>query len=300
MPKQQFIRHILIIGEQGKCLDEMTKQLRALSKKIRSDKIIDRQLLSSALANHFIDGAFLCSDHIAEIKYALRLLGMYMMKTNSDLKLFFTSSNFETFQQILSDTDLEKVTVIPWPIDYKEISSQFIGEIFDQNLSKKITMANKEQVEIDLEFIDVFIQATKKTIEEMGGVSQIDHARPELRRNEMIKLEEGISSKITISSDFFSGYFYVIFPKDTFLNLYEKTVGEKALEVNDENSDFAGELANIIYGQSKKVFSASGLNLDMVIPSIELSTSLNEEFVILTPFSCSIGKFYIAVIPSTL
>ena len=297
MPEKQFIRRILIIAEPGKILDEMTRQFRNLSKKVKTDKIIDRQLLSSALANNLVNGVFLCSNEVQDTKFALRLLGMYKLKTNPDIKISFTSPDFDTFQQVLSESSLDSVQVVPWPIDYHEVASQLLAEIFDQSLSRKITLSNKQTVDFDLEFIEVFIQATKKTIQEMGGVQQIDHEKPKLIKNEKVVLEDGISSKITISSEFFSGDFYVIFPTQSFLKLYESAVGEKSDTISDENQDFAGELANIIYGQSKKIFAASGLNLDMVIPSTELKTTFEEEFTILSPFSCSVGKFYISVVP---
>jgi CheY-specific phosphatase CheX len=110
----------------------------------------------------------------------------------------------------------------------------------------------------------------------------------------------GVASKIMISSDYFKGSFYVIFPSKTFLTLYEKVVGDHYEVINDENRDFAGELANIIYGHSKKVFSESGLNLDMAIPSVHRAAQIESELVVVIPFKSSIGNFYIAVAPGEL
>lgn len=74
---------------------------------------------------------------------------------------------------------------------------------------------------------------------------------------------------------------------------------EKQTEINNDNKDFASELANIIYGQCKKKFSDDGLNLEMVIPSLHMG-EIKYDVVILIPFECYLGKFYLAVAPGLI
>ena len=107
-----------------------------------------------------------------------------------------------------------------------------------------------------------------------------------------------IRAKIVINSPFFKGSFFVSFPKDTFLSFYEKVVMEKHEAINEENRDFAAEMANIIYGQAKNILSGSGVKLDMVIPAVDTQPSLHSnDPIIVIPFDMELGRFYIKVAP---
>ena len=133
----------------------------------------------------------------------------------------------------------------------------------------------------------------------MAQLADLSHSAPMLMSKLTEPLNIAISSRILISSVHFKGSYYIAFPKETFLNFYEKVVMEKSTEINDGNKDFASELANIIYGQCKKRFSLEGYNLEMVIPSIHLG-EIKYPVVVLIPFESMIGKFYLAVAPGML
>jgi CheY-specific phosphatase CheX len=95
-------------------------------------------------------------------------------------------------------------------------------------------------------------------------------------------------------NDFFSGSFFVSFPEKAYLNLRKQVLGETETTINDNNSDFAGELANIIYGQTKKELHENGINLEMVIPTSDRSASLKSKHpIIIIPIDSSFGRFYI-------
>lgn len=300
MENKGFIRHVLILGDKDDLNLKVKDCLLAGSKKIQVEIVPDRNEVSQKLGNFIVSAVFLNFAAVSEALYALRLLGMYMMKTNKELKVFFSSSNFETFQHIINETSLDNVDVIPYPFEAKELSHKIIDKLFDRKMSKQVVTKSKSVLNVDLEFIQVFIEATKKTLMEMCQIKKLKHGKPVFQEKMETPLDMAIASKILISSEFFKGNFYVIFPKSTFLKIYENAVMEEATEINDENKDFAGEIANIIYGQSKKVLSASGLNLDMAIPSIDLGTKIDSEIVIIIPFYTETGPFYIAVAPGNL
>jgi CheY-specific phosphatase CheX len=296
----QFIRNILIFGEKVELQLDLVKELKALSNKVNVEIIKDKSLVSQNIAIKSINAVFINSINSSDCLYIIRLLKMYKVKTNPKLNVFFTSESFETFQRVIEKNELKELSVLPWPVNSGDVANKIIDSIYDKKLSKQVVTKNDSVLNIDLEFIQVFINATKSVLTEMGQVQDIAHHKPVFKDTMSDVIEAGISSKIMISSTFFTGNFYVIFPEASFLSLYESAVYEHCESINDENRDFAGELANIIYGQSKKVLSASGLNLDMAIPSIHNSTEIDAEIVIVIPFDSSIGNFYIAVAPGAI
>ena len=295
-----FIRNILYVGEKSEFYEKFSSSLKGLSKKVNIISINEKSQFAEVTANQKLKAVILNMSEKSDCLYLFRLLGMYKMKTNPSVKIFFTSNNFETFHEIVNNMIMDEVEVFPWPQDPTEFAEKIANSVFDKKLNKEIVTKKDGKLEIDLEFIQVFINSTKKVLEEMGDVSEIAHQKPTFLDKMGKPLEKGISSKILISSEFFKGNFYVIFPEATFLKVYASAVFEEHEEINDENSDFAGELANIIYGQSKKILSASGLNLDMAIPSIHRSSTVDADFVVVIPFESSAGNFYIAVAPGEL
>lgn len=296
----EFIRNILFICEKSEFLEKLSDGVSKASKKLNVLSISDKGQLSEVLANQKLNAVFIKLPEQSDCLYIFRLLGMHKMKANPDMKIFFTSENFETFHEIVNNMVLDGVEVFPWPQKPDELAAKIADSVFDKQLSKEVVTKSNGKVTIDLEFIQVFVNATKKVLEEMGDVKDLTHHKPTYMDKMEKPLETGIASKIMISSEFFKGNFYVIFPEPTFLKLYANAVFEEHESINDENADFAGELANIIYGQSKKVLAASGLNLDMAIPSIHRSTQIQSELVIVIPFDSSIGNLYIAVAPGDL
>lgn len=295
-----FIRNILYIGAKDDFQEIFFSSIEGMSKKLKIHFTAGRSQVSEYLGKTKMNAVFMNVSEKSTTQYVLRLLEMYQNKTNTDLKIFCTSDNFEVLKEVVKDNSLKNLELLPGPLDAREVAERVSDSVFDKKLSKKIVTKSSGTLTVDLEFIHVFVNATKKVLEEMGKVKDLTHKKPTFMDQNDTKLEAGIASRIMISSDFFKGNFYVIFPEQTFLTLYAKAVFEEHQSINEENSDFAGELANIIYGQSKKVFAASGLNLDMAIPSVHRSSHVESEIVILIPFESSIGKFYIAVAPGAL
>lgn len=300
MSSMDFIRNIIILGEATEFNQAVAANLKEASDKLNIISLADKNLVSQTLSEKKVSLVLMNLKEVQDCKYIFRLLGMYKMKTNDKLSILFTSENFDTFQEIINKTELDGVDVIPWPVTADDMADKIHHLIFDKQITKTVVKKKGNKLDIDLEFIQVFIQSTRNVLAEMGQVENLVHGKPTFKDKMTDPIEAGIASRIMISSKFFTGSFYVIFPEKSFLNLYANAVFEECDSINEENRDFAGELANIIYGHSKKVFSANGLNLDMAIPSIHPSSNIESELVVVIPFDSSIGNFYIAVAPGNL
>jgi len=184
-------------------------------------------------------------------------------------------------------------------LDVEDLVEKVHISAFGSNTSGVKSTTKNNELKVDLEFMNIFISNTRRIISEMAQIPDLKHSPPLLMSQIKEPLGIAISSKILISSVYFKGSYYIAFPKETFFNFYEKVVMEKCTEINNENKDFVGELANIIYGQCKKKFSDLGLNLDMVIPSIHLG-EINYSVVVIIPFESPLGKFYLAVAPGLI
>ncbi len=296
----QFIRDVLIISSNEEFSSSLNKELSALTSKLRVDTVTQKPDVSSKLAGKTMTSVVLNMPILNDNLYVLKQLEMYKHNTNPELSIFFTNEDFNTFQLIVKDEEFKFLNIVPWPVEAKEMAKKIHDHVFQNKISKQVVRKGENLFNLDLEFVQVFIEATKSVITEMGQISHLKNLKPVLKENLGHPLEEGIASKIMISSEYFKGNFYAVFPEKTYLKLYENVVYEEHSEINDENRDFAGELANIIFGNAKKVFSASGLNLDMAIPSIHNSSNIESELVIIIPFESDVGQFYIVVAPGNL
>lgn len=99
-----------------------------------------------------------------------------------------------------------------------------------------------------------------------------------------------IVSVMGIQCTGFVGSLSLAFPKDTFLNVLEKMLGERYTEVNAENADACSELLNIIYASARKNINGEGFDFQPAIPSTisghDLSLPLGQ-FSSFMRFSCT-------------
>jgi chemotaxis protein CheX len=218
---------------------------------------------------------------------------------NSEALVYFASGDFEVFQEVMVSGPLDDLRIVNMPTTPEEISKTIIEAVAPIEIKKETDAKNAFVV--DTNFINVFIDSSQRVIQQMGMIEDISHGKPTLLSKMKSSPNIGIRSKIVMSSNYFRGSFFVSFPKVTFLKLYFKMVGEEHTSINEENQDFAGELVNIIYGQSKKVLAEAGIKLDMAIPTIDFSkTIVSSGPVIVIPFKSSLGEFYVEVAPNLI
>lgn len=296
----EFSRNVLIIDHSDKDRDSIKDEIAKSTGKLVVFTLSGRQQLAELTAQNTIKCLYLNTNvGKKDVFYILRYFSMLKEKNQAEIDIFISSDDFEMLSEITAEFSLEKLKILHSPLEVsdlvKKIQISVLGKV-DSGGNKKV---NKDPLNIDLEFVNVFITATKKVLAEMGQITDLQSSPPKLMANLTAPLDIAISSKILISSEYFKGSYYIAFPASTFLNLYEKVVMEKQTEITNDNKDFASELANIIYGQCKKKFSDDGLNLEMVIPSLHMG-EIKYDIVILIPFECSLGQFYLAVAPGLI
>jgi CheY-specific phosphatase CheX len=295
----EFNRNVLIIDSSVNEKDLIKEKIQAATDKIIVFTLNSRQHLAEVTAQNKMKCLYLNTNiGKKDVFFILRFFTMLKEKDGEEISIFLTSDDFNLLQEITAEFSLKKLQILHTPLDIddlvKKIQIAVLGK-FDSPKNK----AKKDPLNIDLEFINVFIKSTKKVISEMAQIQDLTHSPPVLMASLEGPLDIAISSKILISSAYFKGSYYIAFPEKTFLDFYGMVVMEKQTEINNDNKDFASELANIIYGQCKKKFSDDGLNLEMVIPSLHMG-EIKYDVVILIPFECYLGKFYLAVAPGLI
>lgn len=200
-----------------------------------------------------------------------------------------------------SDIDLYKTINIPENlngIEFRAHSLPLPKELLQQIIYEEIFPYGAESKgDFDREFIQVLINSAKKVLTSFG-LEDVKAKKPELL-SKMDELDVGIRAKIIIKSDYFKGSMLVSFPEQAYKNLYKKVVGQDIEKVDEKNTDFAGELANIIYGQSKKELEEHGVKLDMAIPILDRTGKiLSQSAVYVIPIESSVGEFYLKLAPN--
>lgn len=297
----EFIRNILVVDKSISDGNEIKKKILEKSSKFSIFNLDSRLKVAEIYSKNEIKFLFLNANvGKKDVMFILRFFSMLKDKDKKEIPIFFASEDYEFLQEVLKEFHFMKIQILHTPLDFNDIAEKIYIAAFGASSSgtSKIKSKNNE-MNVDLEFMNVFISNTRKIIAEMAQIPDLVHSPPVLMSQIKGPLDIAISSKILISSVYFKGSYYIAFPKETFFNFYEKVVMEKCTEINNENKDFVGELANIIYGQCKKKFSDLGFNLDMVIPSIHLG-EINYPVVVLIPFDSPLGRFYLAVAPGLI
>ena len=296
----EFIRNILFIDKHSEEVTELKQKLQKITKKLEIHILNSRKQIAQINTKHSLKSVYI-NGNIGrqDTLYIFRFFSMEIEKYSAGITLYFASEDYDLLQVVLKEFPNLKIVILQTPLDHKDFIERLQIQIFGKVLNESHDVISENNLKVDLEFINVFITSTKKIVSEMAQLADLTHSAPMLMSKLTEPLNIAISSRILISSIHFKGSYYIAFPKETFLNFYEKVVMEKSTEINDGNKDFASELANIIYGQCKKRFSLEGYNLDMVIPSIHLG-EIKYPVVVLIPFESLIGKFYLAVAPGML
>lgn len=292
----EFSRNVLIIDSSDSERDAIKEKLHSATNKLNLFSLSSRHQLAEVTAQNKMKCVFINTNiGMKDVAFVLRFFTMLNEKNKEQTTIYLTSEDFDMLQEITTEFPMEKLIILHSPLDISDL----VKKIQITVLGKIESKVTKDPLNIDLEFINVFITSTKKVMSEMAQIKDLTHQPPKLMAQLTEPLDIAISSKILISSTYFKGSYYIAFPKETFLNLYEMVVMEKHTEINNENKDFASELANIIYGQCKKKFSDDGLNLEMVIPSLHIG-KIEYSIVVVIPFECPLGKFYLAVAPGNI
>jgi chemotaxis protein CheX len=106
-------------------------------------------------------------------------------------------------------------------------------------------------------------------------------------------------STLMMTSNDVTGSLSIGFPKDTFLKLVERMLGEVSDTINPETADAGSEVLNIIYSSSRKEINEHGFQFNMSIPStvtgsnLSLSKSNLAGTVLFNEFTSDLGNFLV-------
>ncbi len=151
---------------------------------------------------------------------------------------------------------------------------------------------------IDVNFINPFIEGTIETLKVQCSFTP-KASRPFLK-GKGPEIITDIAAVIGLTSPAFNGSVAVCFPKNIFLNIMERMLGEKYEEIGEELEDGACELLNIIFGQAKRNLNEKGYQIEKAIPTIVRGSGvaikhLSEGPTVVIPFETEIGIFHIEI-----
>ncbi len=209
---------------------------------------------------------------------ALMLFQMSLKKINKGLKLVHVNQNVLVCLKKEGIDQFFKVS-----LDVKDALEEF-------GISVKKKM--------DMEFLNPFLSATIKVLK----IQAHTHAQPGkiYLKKPTDKLYGDISGIIGIVSDNFKGSVVISFPKNTFLKLMSRMLGEEVLTIDREIFDGAGEITNMIFGQAKVELNAKGFGIKTALPSVvsgenHSHSSTTRGPVMVVPFESDIGSFFVEI-----
>ncbi|WP_127717629.1 chemotaxis protein CheX [Halobacteriovorax sp. HLS] len=283
------LNKVLIASKNSLWSRELKHKLVA-SKKVLCDISSDRtDAIERVSANEYALIVFEDSFELKNIELLLRALDNSNGKVPNSI--IFSIVKFEDLQQL----DIPKSIVasccaysVPLPDDI------FCDIILNKSLP--IKAMNKSSSNLDKDFVALIVQSANEVLKDFTML-EFKGLKPLLLKNIEKYPEIGIRGKVEISSKFFTGSLYVSFPLDSFKKIYEQVVGESIEAITDEEADFATSITNMIYGKIKKFLSEKGVELEMIIPTLDSTEMLdcenNQIFVF--PFESELGLVYLKI-----
>ncbi|OIQ15913.1 MAG: hypothetical protein BM556_16585 [Bacteriovorax sp. MedPE-SWde] len=284
----KIIRKILVLSINTDWANDL-KHLLVKNSKVEVEVASTRTIATKLLTDY--EFAAVVMEETFKVKnmdYFLRALQSQQGYRPKFVYFFF--SDIKLFRDISVPAELEKIKfkAHSLPMPKEMIQELLFHDIFPSGATHNSSL--------DREFMQILIKATNRVVESFA-IGELKAKKPEL----LSKMEDpkvAIRGKIILKTEFFNGSLLLSFPEETYKNLYLKVVGQEISSLSDDNKDFAGELANMIYGQTKKHLEENGVKLDMAIPIIDQSSKLkSNKPIYVIPFESSIGDFYIKLAP---
>lgn len=211
---------------------------------------------------------------------------------NDQTPIVVISAFIDDVKEELVEAHLEKnITILSKPIDFN-----YILKLANEYIKDKDPAAKKS---VDVGFLNTYLAAVQSVTKEMSQLLNVKSGKIEVTNNK-IDLKCEISSYLSIVSPYFSGTLILTFPTETFLKLASKALDENFSNINDENKDFAGELSNIIFGKTKRLWTDKQFNFEKAIPLVQTSdkfsiNSIDKTPTIVVPFESEVGPFYTVI-----
>ena len=152
---------------------------------------------------------------------------------------------------------------------------------------------------IDVNFINPFIKATQATLE-LQANTKVKIGKPYLKKDGHDETID-IAGVLSLTSPVFNGSIALCFPAKVFLAIYSNLLGEKHEVITKDIEDAAGELLNIIFGQSKAELNEKvGYQIQKAIPTVIRGTNLvvhhlARGIAVILPFETDAGPFHLEI-----
>ncbi len=211
-----------------------------------------------------------------------------------DLPVFLAVNDANYFTKVLESYPKMNLNIINMPASEKEIVTRLYQKLsYDKNNKK-----TEIKYSVNTSFMKVILDCTEQALSEMLGDSSIVHEKPQLSYDFTGDEKIDLRAQISINSNFFRGSYFISFPQETYLKMYEKVVGEKYKTIDEANYDLAKELANIIYGRAKSILNTDEKNLSVAIPSHYDVMVESTDIVIIIPYRSRFGSFFVKIAPN--
>lgn len=283
----KIIRKILILTLNSQWGSDLKEKFLE-SPKATVDVVGSRSIATKLLThNEYLAVIIEDTFKLKNMDYFLRTVLSQTMRPDF---VFFCFSDFDLYRTITVPEELRAITFRAYslPMPMSTLQELVFKDIFPYGSS--ITG------QFDREFISILMRSTKRVFNSFN-LDFVNMQKPELL-TKMEDLNVAVRGKIIIKSKYFKGSFLISFPERAYEALYRKVVG--AVEGDDTvlSNDFAGELANMIYGQAKKELDENGVKLEMAIPIVDQSSEIKSDSAIfVVPIQSSIGLFYLKLAP---
>ncbi len=221
----------------------------------RSDAISN--LTSEEISTLLIDDTYQLKD--------IEIVAKYIASKKNKITVFFLSKDFEIFKDVLKILSTFTLDLVDLPVPLEELAAKIERTLFTINPQSAVD----RQVHVNIQFLKIFTDATKKILTEFCSIQEIQFQKPKLIKNEPF-LPYAIRGQIDLASELFQGAYYIHFDQRTYLKIVNKLLMTEDKEITDENKDFAGEIVNMIYGQAKIDLNLGGYNFDKAFPKYSI------------------------------
>lgn len=182
--------------------------------------------------------------------------------------------------------------------------TEFISKPFNLNdlETMAINLINKRtktsvKIEADAKVMNAFIDASKNTLTTMAKLVKCQHNAPFILQPGQ-DLKTDVSGIIQMISAKFNGSLIISFPSDTLLQVAGRMLDSKYDKMNDEIAEAAGELLNIIWGQTRRILEYEKYDMKSAFPSVVTGAHHRiEQYeqvpTMVIPFTTECGDFYI-------
>jgi len=147
-----------------------------------------------------------------------------------------------------------------------------------------------------IHFVKAFVDATIRVLF-IQGKALSKRGKIDFKLENKDHLIGPISGIIKVASSEFPYDIVISFTEECYLSLISNMLGEKQIEITNENKDGATEILNIIYGQAKLVLNQQNAVIEPQIPVLFLGTQYqnDERNIFKIPFQTENGPFCIEV-----